>query len=330
MDPSRIAQRARHKQPKAAPPEPSARTPFQTKLHTNPYARLLATPVRKDRLAQASLPSGLLVDLDVKAAPRAPHRPHYVPSTLFAGSAADTPAADVRSPRVYVPLRREALRALRKKSRRVRALAGGPFESLGRGYVGAVVWREDMDELVLGLLRRTVERKMRWLLRATGIAPIVRCDGGAAEAANFEDVGCVIYVRSWKSEELIQLERKVEDGFAVAERLVDKARTGFTWLLRHGKLNKEEKTRLEDWSKAVNFPARINPAISNPPMVFTTVYLNGRSIPVYALEDLMGRQETEKLLNGTPFEDASCMIMKDAPITGAAQMWLLKLQAYLA
>jgi len=330
MDPSRIAQRARHKQPKAAPPAAAARTPFQAKLHTNPYARLLATPVRRDRLAHANLPSGLLVDLDVKAAPRPPHHPHYVPSTLFAASAAGAPPPDARSPRVYVPLRREALRALRKRTRRVKALAGGPFESLGRGYVNSVVWREDMDELVLDLLRRTVQCKMSWLLRAAALAPIVRCDGGAAEAASSEDIGCVIYVRSWKSEELVQLERKVEDGFAVAERLVKLARTEFAWLLEHGKLSEEEKTRLDDWSKAVNFPARINPSISNPPMIFTTVCLNGKSVPVYSLEDLMGGEETQKLLNGTPFEDANCMIMKDAPITGVAQMWLLKLQAYLA
>ena len=329
MDPKRIAQRARHKQPKAARPPPSERTPFQTKLYGNPYAQLLGTRVRKDRLTLANLPSALMLDLDIKTAPRPPHEPHYVPSTLFAGSSEDAPAADVRSPRVYVALRRVALQALQKKSRRVRVLAGGPFERMGRGFVDSVVWRQDMDELVLGLLRSTVARKMRSLLQETAIGPLVRCDGGVVEAAGLEDVGCVLYVGSWRSEQLADVERKVEDGFAKAERFANVARMELSSLLQHGKLGEENKKRLEYWSNEANFPPRINPAILHLPMAFTTTYLNGRSIPVYALEDLMGRQETQKLLNGTAFGDARCMAMKDAPITAEAQMWLSKLQAYL-
>ena len=330
MDPVRIAQRARHKERKLPPPKHADLNPFQQKLHANPYARALSSPVRLDAFTQARLPSSLLLDLDVKLDPSPPHNPHLVPSTLFSRSSPSAPQnPQVQGPKTYVQPRLALLKWLSegKKTRWRQIVHARMQDKLGGRALRQLVWRSDMEDFVLGLLRKVVERKLRWILRRGGPGSIVRSDGGVADAKEMQDVGCVIYTGSLSSLELSRVKLEVEDGFVKAEQLAN----GFWNLLKNAraKAKPREQEALNNWAKASRFPPHLNPRFVNPPLHFTTVTCGGRAVPVYSLVDMIGMDKTEELLKDTIFQDARCVVLKEGRITCGAQMWLLRLQAYL-
>lgn len=225
-------------------------------------------------------------------------------------------------------LRRRALSWLGEKRRRVRGVVNAAMvQRFGERLGESVVWRGDMAEVVLGLLRRGVERKVRWLLERGGKRAFEKVDGGAEDADGVENVACVLYVGSLTSEECKRVESEVRDGFREGERLAGQVRTAVE---KRGAIERGKgKQEFNDWCRMNNFPPKINPMIMDPPADFPTVNLDGKVVPVYSLEDLMGKEETVKLLKGTIYEDARCWAMRDGQITASAQMWLLKLQAYL-
>jgi hypothetical protein len=156
----------------------------------------------------------------------------------------------------------------------------------------------------------------------------VRCDGGVDDAKDMQDVGCLIYTGSLNSLELRNIELKVEDGFVKAEQFA----TGFWNLLKNAKAkaSRWEQEALNNWAKVSGFPPRLNPHFVNPPLHFSTAVCSGRVIPVYSLEDILGADKTEVLMKDTVFQGARCIALKEVVITLGAQMWLLKLHAYLS
>lgn len=233
----------------------------------------------------------------------------------------------IRSPRTYVSLRKKALKWVGEKKKRVRYVMNQAMvERFGEKVGEQVVWRQDMHEMVLKLLRRGVERKVKWLLLRGGRMRFVRIDG-AEQAGGLENIACVLYVGSLRSEEYDELERKVEVAFREGERLA--SQVGRAVERRRAIERGEGRKEFNEWCKTNNFPPKVNPAFTDPRAEFPTVNLDENVVPVYSLEDLMGTEETEKLLKGTVYEDARCLAMRDGELTSAAQMWLLKLQAYL-
>ncbi len=56
---------------------------------------------------------------------------------------------------------------------------------------------------------------------------------------------------------------------------------------------------------------------------------DARPVPVYDLDELLGAEGVRQLIEGTVFEDARCIVLKESPLSVAAQMALFKLQYYL-
>ena len=156
----------------------------------------------------------------------------------------------------------------------------------------------------------------------------MRCDGGVDDAKEMQDVGCLIYVGSLNSLELSDITLKVEDGFAQAEKLAIRLRN--IWRSAKGRLKSSEQEAMDNWAQVSRFPPQLNPQFVNPSLHFTSVICGGRVVPIYSLEDMLGVDKTEDLMKDTVFEGTNCMVLKEGRITCSAQMWLLKLQAYLS
>lgn len=185
-----------------------------------------------------------------------------------------------------------------------------------------------MQEVVLGLLRRGVERKLKWVLVRAGSSMVERIDEGPRGMEGMEGVACVVYVGRLKSEEFVEVEKQVAERFTQGERIAT-ALNGLVVRLR-AHVSPQRRRKLDLLVDDRTFPPRVNLAVIDPPAVFPMIKLNGKMVPVYSLDDLIGQEETEALIAGTRFKGAKCLAIKDTQLTASAQMWLLKLQTYLA
>ncbi|KAK8163100.1 hypothetical protein IWX90DRAFT_262160 [Phyllosticta citrichinensis] len=156
LDPIAISQRERWIEPKKPAAAPAERTPFQKKLYNNAFAHMLSTPIRKDHKLGLQLPSHFLV----------PFRPLKHPSTaeiwLLPGAGLK-PTKAAGSFNAWAVARRAHLRALCTAKRGAfRGLTGPAQGSIAQQSRGNTVWRADMDELVLRMLRENVVQQLRY------------------------------------------------------------------------------------------------------------------------------------------------------------------------
>lgn len=163
LDPIAISQRERWIEPKRPAAAPADRTPFQKKLYNNAFAHMVSTPIREDRKLGAQLPTHFLV----------PFRPLKHPETddvwLLPGHGLK-PTKAAGSFNAWAVARRAHLRAIGAAKRSAyRGLTGSDqFVALAHGQSnaqqrrGSSVWRVDMDELVLGMLRDMVVKQLRY------------------------------------------------------------------------------------------------------------------------------------------------------------------------
>ncbi|KAK8058420.1 hypothetical protein PG994_008868 [Apiospora phragmitis] len=193
MDPSFWAQREQHTKRKPRKPTQPQST-FERQFEANAFAKTLARPIRYESLTRTRLPSFFLQDFHLVTHPET-EQPWWVPWSLSLEnsnhvddkseedkgegvSSATGESDDVKKkkkkrpkplgPDAYSPARKDVLAALtRDKSgfyQQSRQLFG-PSSSMYRSFAPKAVWREDMDEFVLGLMRRHIELDLLYLSR---------------------------------------------------------------------------------------------------------------------------------------------------------------------
>jgi hypothetical protein len=203
------------------------------------------------------------------------------------------------------------------------------YMKLGPAKRKAMKWKGDMEDFVLGLLRRAVLRSLRWGLQHPNSGAVVRCDQGADGVQQLEGVACLLYRDSFTSQRLRDLEEQVEPAVALCDRFVESViKIQWNAETKRGKTARR-KYDLPAYTSLHAFPPRLNPRLSNPPPEFSTAPYKGGKIAVYSMIDLLGEEKTNELLQGTAFEDARCLALKEVNLTGSAQEWLLKLQLYM-
>ncbi|KAL1383476.1 hypothetical protein HDK64DRAFT_318331 [Phyllosticta capitalensis] len=192
LDPIAISQRERWIEPKKPAAAPAERTPFQKKLLNNAFAHMLSAPIRTDRKLGLALPSSFLV----------PFRPlrhpstdaiWLVPSANSGHALAPTKAAG--SFNAWALARAAHLRALgnAKKGAWRGLTAPEQNETMSCGNTHGAVWRADMDDVVLGILRENARKALRygfgkprgggvlarlWEEPGKGFVPYVKDDAG--------------------------------------------------------------------------------------------------------------------------------------------------------
>ncbi|KAL8733801.1 MAG: hypothetical protein Q9181_003449 [Wetmoreana brouardii] len=232
MDSNLQAARNRYKTCK---PEPSGEpSEFQKKLWKNPYAQALATPVRSCTLTGVRLPSSFLLDFGLTPHPTT-GKPWQLPKLLVDSNINDTrktsnssghleqgmppsveddPGAESPSRKPvrtvagsYIIAQRPAVKLLSNlKQKTYMQMIPQRWKQDGRFKAEEIVWRQDMDNFVLELMRRKTVKLLKYL-SSQPAAYIVACEG-YEDIQNKHQLGAVLWLgepdndqRSTSSEE---------------------------------------------------------------------------------------------------------------------------------
>jgi hypothetical protein len=191
--------------------------------------------------------------------------------------------------------------------------------------MGKMVWREDMPELILDLLRKNLLNKLIWYFQKSG--HLVPCKSPRSEdIEEIADVSCVLLFRS-----LVTKADEVQE-----KALFNLKEVEFQakyWAGRH--LEEMDPHTVQNathtppiWWRGPLLP-ELSPRIKFPPLEFKTTEWKGRKIAVYSLTDLLGEEKMKELVEGSRFETERCVVLKRGRHNVPVEMMLLQLQAYL-
>lgn len=199
-------------------------------------------------------------------------------------------------------------------------------EKLGKKKLEEMVWREDMPELVLELLRKRVRDKLRWHFKQSG--QLVPCASPRSDDVDgIEHVSCVLYFGSLQTP-AGELHKQTAAIIADADKWVSYYIKNFPKQLDpHKKAGISHSSPL--WYTEPLVP-RLQPRLRFPPLDFKTTIWRGRKVAVYSLYDLLGEEKARELIDGSRFEAERCLVMKTGRHSVPVEMLLMQLQMYLA
>ncbi|KAI5847511.1 hypothetical protein BZA05DRAFT_124941 [Tricharina praecox] len=156
------------KHPKAAPTAGPGLSPREWALRQNPYAAILATPIRNDADFHRRLPAALLKRFVVKSNP-ATGEPWMLPDGLDVGAAPTHTVAG------YCLATQSAVKAQAPNMGRGGKVWAKMLSDTQRksGVVGKITWRKDMDAFVLMKLRRRVLQEAQRAMLSTDVDRVV-------------------------------------------------------------------------------------------------------------------------------------------------------------
>ncbi|ORY15851.1 hypothetical protein BCR34DRAFT_477391 [Clohesyomyces aquaticus] len=318
LDPKVLSERGRWEQSK---PKPRAGqiTPFQKKLRESPYAYALASPVRQCRAVQHFLPSDLLVSLHASPHPET-SEPWLIPLSLT------TDSPKHLGPPYRFTLRHMVAEHLSRRTNWKGGIYPRISDELGK-TASKLVWREDMPDLILSLLRRNLMPKLQWHIKQSGSRMVACHDPCSSELDPIDDVACVLYFDTLKTR-ADEIQPRVNEIVEHVEHWAGYYAEGLRDVLDPHRAIKA--THLPPiWWKGPLVP-RLRPRHRFPPLEFKTSIWRGRRVAVYGLHDMLGPEKVKELLEGTRFEGEKCVVLKSGYQSLRLQVHLMQLQAYLA
>ena len=188
------------------------------------------------------------------------------------------------------------------------------------------IWREDMPDLVLSLMRKKAADKLVWYFSWTG--RLVPCASPLArDIDDIEDVSCVLYFRTLKT--------VADDIQAKAHETAKTVEKSALIYLNHMKAHLDpHKSKAvahspPQWYKSPVIP-RLRPRILYPPLEFKTTEWRGSRVAVYSLTDLLGEDQAKKLVEESQYSDGKCWALKRGRHNVPVELLLMQLQSYLA
>jgi hypothetical protein len=281
----------------------------------------LASDVRLCKITAARLPSFFQIPFEILPHPEPPHPLCVVPSRLFVELTPEVAAKSTKKGAAsYAQARRSVLRFVTSAKRVGVFVNEYQRDAMGVFKRKNLVWREDMDEFVLGLLQNAVVRALRWGFQHPKAGLVARCDEGASGIKSVDGVACLLYKDTIKSH--LHLEAKVN-------KLVNECRFFHDRVVNLETAGK----RLEGTGQEhtlMKHPPALSISYSHPREPNPSAPYKDRIVPVYSLTDMLGEEKVGELLSNTTFEDARAIVLKEGNLTANAQMALLRLQEYLS
>ncbi|KAF1839741.1 hypothetical protein BDW02DRAFT_584960 [Decorospora gaudefroyi] len=317
LDPVVLEQRSRFEQTKERP-KVAEFTPFQKKLWASPFAHALASPVRQCRATLISLPAAFLTSLHARPHPTT-NDPWLLPVSLTTGKKHFGPP--------YRFAGRHLITAqLGKKKGWEKGIYGRMVEKFGGRALKQMVWREDMPELIVGLMRERLANKLSWNFEFRGrLIPVA--SPLSEDIENVGDVSCVLLFRSLRTR-AHDLQGQAEGHGAELEKWSSYFGKNFAakldphaapWVTHHS----------PHWYSGPVVP-RLQPRLQFPELEFHTTIWRGRKIAVYSLTDLLGENKAQVLIAGSKYADERCVVLKTARHNVPVGILLMQLQAYTA
>ncbi|KAF2443920.1 hypothetical protein P171DRAFT_413527 [Karstenula rhodostoma CBS 690.94] len=324
LDPIVVAQRSRWKQHKAQP-DVASFTPFQKKMWENPYAHALASPIRIDRSLSTLLPSALLLTLHLK-----PHPTTLEPWLLPLSLSTPNPPKHHGPPLRFLAHKHNAAHLTTRKEVWKKALSARYAPLLGPRGMAQLVWRKDMPEFLLGMLRARAEDKLGWWFKWRGrLIPVA--SPAPEHLADVDDAACVLLYGSLRTRADAVL-AEANAIVAEADRSAAYYRAGFAKYFDTHVRPPPNQPRATHYTPAWFEPLvpRLAPRAQFPPLEFPTTRWRGRKVAMYSLTDMLGAERAAALVGGTQYEGEACWVMKRGRQTVGVEMLLGQLQSYLA
>ena len=159
----------------------------------------------------------------------------------------------------------------------------------------SIVWREDMATFVLELLRKRVMKQLAWLV-CNSSGYVVRCSGGYKQIADSRQAAAALWL-----------------GHAGITAVVSNAAEGAD---SNGTASTEGEMDLK--------------GSMQPPSPYAMAEYNGRYIPIYNLQTLLGEKHVLNLRESHEIYGGEITVIKDKIATLVVQTRLWQLMAYLA
>ncbi|KAG7009955.1 hypothetical protein G7Y79_00001g002270 [Physcia stellaris] len=288
MDPKLTAARERHRTPKPAPSEREL-SAFSKKLRSNPFAQALATPVRQCRFTGLRLPEYFHLDFGLQSHPTT-GKPWHLPKlalTAESKAASEDTGAEEDAGLDEKSTLRFISRLEKEKYRKLFPLRWKTGSNL---ETREVVWRQDMDTYVLGLLRKDLLTNLKYIA-SRPVGYMVGC-GAYEQIGKHAQVGAALWL-----------------GDAAAE---GPSSTGFEGTGSGGDTGAASE------------------GSDGPPPAYAMLDYRGRYIPLYNLRTLLGLEYLEQLKGLNAIFQNKFVVVKQKRNTVKIQLALWKLMGYLA
>lgn len=203
------------------------------------------------------------------------------------------------------------------------------FETkLGRAKLSKLVWREDMPDLILSLLRKRTLDKLRWHFKHSG--QLVPCDSPRPEdIADIEDVSCVLYFGSLKTR-ADEMQAQAEEIMHIVEHYSSVVSSTVKDHLDPHEA-KHVTHRAPAWYRDSPLIApRLQPRAIFPPLEFPTTEWKGSRVALYSLYDLLGEEKQKELVQDSRFQTERCLVIKRGRHNVPIELLLMQLQLFLA
>lgn len=189
-----------------------------------------------------------------------------------------------------------------------------------------LVWREDMPEFILHLMRKRLVDKLGWSFRSSGRLTPVRSPR-TEDIDSEDDVSCILLFSSLRAST-----DDIQNRANQVKQELDKwasytVKNYSAQLDPHASSNVTHKS--PHWYTEPLVP-RLQPRSQFPELEFHTTLWRGRRVPVYSLIDLLGEESARVFIKGSTQKGKKCVIMKRTRMTTPAQILLMQLQAFMA
>lgn len=215
-----------------------------------------------------------------------------------------------------------------KKKEWVRGLYGRMLDKLGPCERSKMVWREDMPQVILELLRKRVVDRLSWNFSFRGrLVPVASPRAEDLDAV--DDVSTVLFFGSLRTR---------------ADDLQDRCETITTelekWSSYFGQsfgdrfdphASPDVTHNAPYWYTEPLMP-HMQPRLQFPELEFKTATWRGRKVAVYSLEDMLGHEKARELISGpkSKYADQGCVVIRRARHNTPVELLLMQLQSYIA
>lgn len=281
-------------------------------------AHALASPIRQCRATQISLPVAFLTSLHARPHPTT-NDPWLLPVSLT------TDAKHLGPPFRFLG-RRLVTAQMGKKKAWEKALYSRMSEKLGGHNLSKMVWREDMPDLILEMLRKRLSSKLKWYLGFRGrLIPVP--SPRTTDIENVEDASSVLIFRSLRTR-AEDFQSRADDNMTELEKWSSYFGKSFAAKL-DPHATPEVTHSSPHWYSGPIVP-RLQPRLQFPELEFPTTTWRGKKVAVYSLKDLLGEEKANILLEGSKYVGERCLVLKRARHNMPVEVLLMQVQAYIA
>jgi hypothetical protein len=215
---------------------------------------------------------------------------------------------------------------LGKKKQWARGVYARMEEKLGATNIKNMVWREDLPELILDLMRKQLIKKLSWNFAFRGrLLPVT--SPGARDLEEVDNISCVLMFGSLRTR-ANSIQDRANDMAAEMDKWSSYIAKSYT-----DKLDPHASPTVThtspSWFVEPLVP-RLQPRLRFPELEFSSTIWRGKKIALYSLTDLLGEDKARVLVEGSKYAGEQCVAVKRARHNVPIEILLMRLQAYIA